>query len=115
MWIITIIACLMAYTFGVLWLFASYERGRWINLERLQTRRLHELHEQMSELVNEKYEIDKFRDQPGMETVSDAYAGRFLQLEAENIKLTTECNALRLEVAKYMDLYRNERYKPRQK
>lgn len=106
---------LVAGICGVGWYYASVECRRWRNLERIQANRLNELLLRIDETEFERARLDKFRAQPGMETVSDTYARKMLDLQAENVKLTAEGNALRLEVAKYIDMYRNERYKPVQK
>jgi hypothetical protein len=112
---ISAVWALIAGICGANWYLARAERKRWQKLERIQQNRVFELAQHVDTLHERQAEIDKFRSQPGMETVSDTYARKMLDLQAENVKLTTESNELRLEVAKYMDLYRNERYKPRQK
>src|SRR5712672_3327506 len=110
--IIAVILFSLAFTFCVLWLFAVYERDRWMKLERRQAQYVFDLQDTIDSLNYQRERLDKLRAQPGMEAVSDVYALRMVDLQMENAKLADECNALRLEVAKYMDLYRNERYKP---
>lgn len=96
------------------WLNARHEVRQWRRLENNQARRLQDLQAQMDEARINARRLDEFRRQPGMETVSDAIARKILDLQAENLKVTSELNEMRLQAAKYMDLYRAERFKPRQ-
>lgn len=96
------------------WLNARHEVSQWRKLENSQARRLQDLQAELTEIKISARRLDEFRRQPGMETVSYAIASKFLDLQAENLKVTSELNEMRLQAAKYMDLYRQERYKPRQ-
>jgi hypothetical protein len=112
---LTIVFGVAAVTFFFAWLGARHQLGRWESLENRQAQRNFELQQQITDMVHAQYELDKFRRQPGMETVSDAIAKRIIAMQDENLKITAELNTIRLEAAKYMDLYRHERFKPRQK
>ena len=65
-------------------------------------------------LKKEVMDADNLRKVAGMETVSHDIACKYMDIQRKNIQLTAECDILRLQAAKYMDLYREERYKPRQ-
>lgn len=112
------VSCLLSFICGVL--FYRLQRTRkelkqWQKLEANQARRINELMAAL-DLVNEtQAALEKFRTTPGMETVSAAIARKILDLQADNLKITMQLNETRLQAAKYMDLYRAERYKPHRK
>lgn len=97
------------------WYFTKKDLRQWQKLEANQARRVQELMAAL-DIANETIvAIGQFKTQPGMETVSPAIARKILDLQADNLKITTELNKMRLQAAKYMDLYRAERYKPHRK
>ena len=97
------------------WLNARHEVRQWRKLENNQAQRLQDLQALLNEERVMRRRLDEFRRAPGMETVSEAIACRIMNLEADKIKLTSELDEMRLQAAKYMDLYRAARYEPRQK
>jgi hypothetical protein len=94
---------------------AEREVNRWRILENNQVKYSRALEIQIAEIRDERERIEKFKAQPGMATVPDGFAIEFMKLQTDNRLMTTELNEMRLQAAKYMDLYRQERYKPRQK
>lgn len=97
------------------WFSALREVKRWRVLENNQVKYSRALEAQLAEVRDERERIEKFKAQPGMETVPDHIAQKIMGLQADNRELATELNELRLQAAKYMDLYRLERYKPHRK
>jgi hypothetical protein len=97
------------------YLNAASEVRKWRRLENSQARRLQDLQEHIDREDRQRRLINAFRQEPGMETVTDEVARRILDLKAENVKVTSALNEMRLEAAKYMDLYRAERFKPHRK
>jgi hypothetical protein len=87
----------------------------WRTLENNGVKYCRALENQLQEVKEEQELNEKFRTRPGMATVPDEYVKKYLDLELSNKRLTAECDRLHLEAAKYMDMYRNEKFKPKRK
>jgi hypothetical protein len=114
LWILLVWGFCSVITFAML-LRASRAARQWEKLENNQASRLNAVMRRHDEYVEHQKIFDELRRQPGLEAVSDDIARRILELQRENLLLTTDLNEVRLVAAKYMDLYREEKYKPKRK
>jgi hypothetical protein len=114
LWILLVWGFCSVITFAML-LRARREARQWEKLENNQASRLNAVMRRHDEYVEHQKIFDELRRQPGLETVSDEVAREILTLQRENLELKAELDEMRLQAAKYMDLYREEKYKPKRK
>jgi hypothetical protein len=111
----TICLSVLLFVALVLYFGTLADLRRWRLLENSSNKYAQALADQLAEIREDQERAESFRRREGMAAVPDLYAKKYLDLELSNKRLTAECDKLHMEAAKYMDLYRSEKFKPRQK
>jgi biopolymer transport protein ExbB/TolQ len=101
LWILLVWGFCSVITFAML-LRARRAARQWEKLENNQASRLNAVMRRHDEYVEHQ-------------KIFDEVAREILTLQRENLELKAELDEMRLQAAKYMDLYREEKYKPKRK
>jgi hypothetical protein len=113
---IAVILFILSVSLFILWYWERKATKLWKQLEKRQAVKVWEYQKRISEIQLERETLDKFRREvPGMEICSDFIAREVMRLRSENRQLSDDLHDVRLQAAKYMDLYRQARYQPKRK